>query len=318
MSSTRIPRWRAWLAAALLLAAGLGSSPALATPCEPDLRVTGHGRAEPLAVELQAAAPALWARVQERLGVAGCAPIAVELLPAIEGAGDLDPPWHLPEWAAGAAVPGERRIVVAVTASGQRQQRERVLLHELAHLGVQEASLGQPVPRWLNEGAARVLAGEHSVEDLELLARARVADALLPLSALGDSFPADRARAALAYAEAGRAVSLLDGERPGALARVLAGLGRGEALDDALLAASGRRLWQLELEVERSIPRWRAWAVLARDFDAAFALAALVTAWAGLRARRQLRARLAAMPDERPLPILAGLRLVRWTTAATS
>lgn len=317
MSSRRPSRWRAWLLAAWLLLLGLGSAPASATPCEPTLTVTGHGRAAPLAAELQETAPALWARVQERLGIEGCAPIAVELLPSIEGAVELDPPWHLPSWAAGAAVPGERRIVVAVTASGQRQERERVLLHELAHLGVQEAAAGQPVPRWLNEGAARVLAGEHSVEDLELLARARIADALLPLAALGGGFPADRARASLAYAQSGRAVSLLEGEHPGALARVLAGLGRGQGVDEALLAASGRRLWQLELEVERSIPRWRAWAVLARDFDAAFALAALVTAWAGLRARRQLRARLAAMPDERPPPLLTGLRLVRWTTAAS-
>lgn len=310
--------WRDKAAAlALLLALMVAAATGRATPCEPSIVVTGHGSALPLAEELAQVAPAQWSVVRERLGIAGCAPIAVELLPAIEGARALDPPWHLPAWAAGAAVPGERRIVVAVTASGERQDRERVLLHELAHLGVREASGGRPLPRWLDEGAARVLAGEHSVDDLTLLARARVADSLLPLAALADGFPADRGQAALAYAEAGRAVSLLEGERSGALGEVLAAIARGASVDEALGQVAGRRTWQLDLDVERSIPRWRAWAVLGRDLDLAFALAALVTAWAGLRARRQLRARLAAMPDDRPRPILAGLQLVRWTTAAS-
>lgn len=301
---------------ALLAALTLGLAPgAEAAPCQPNISVVGHGPAQALAAELQGAAEHQWSGLRERLGVSGCAPVQVALLPAIEGARALDPPWHLPSWAAGAAVPGERRIVVAVTADGQRQDRERVLLHELAHLAVREAAGDRRVPRWLDEGAARVLAGEHSVADLDVLARARVADALLPLSSLTDGFPADRGQAALAYAQAGRAVSLIEGARPQALAQVLAALGRGVAVDDALEQATGRRTWQLDHDVERSIPRWRAWAILARDFDLAFALAALVTAWAGLRARRQLRARLAAMPDDRPAPPPPGLQVVRWTTA---
>ncbi|MBI1947373.1 MAG: hypothetical protein HYS27_16890 [Deltaproteobacteria bacterium] len=306
------------LVAVLALVGLLQAGRARGAPCEPVVTVTGHGSALQLADELTETARAQWGEVRERLGLEACLPVQIDLLPSIEGAVDLDPPWHLPHWAAGAADPGTRRVVVAVTASRQRQEREQVLLHELAHLGVREAAGGRPLPRWLDEGAARVLAGEHSSEDLELLARARVADALLPLAALADGFPSDRAKAALAYAEAGRAVSLLEGDRPGTLAAVLGEVARGATLDDALARVAGRRVWQLDLDVERSIPRWRAWAVLARDLDLAFALAALVTAWAGLRARRQLRERLAAMPVDPPPRSHPALTVVRWTVAAAS
>ena len=296
----------------------LAPTQAVAAPCDPSISVTGRGTPAGLADDLAAVAPAQWARVRQRLGLEGCDAVRVELLPAMEGAASLDPPWHLPHWAAGAADPRERRVVVAVTAAGERQDRERVLLHELAHLGVHEASGGRPVPRWLDEGAARVIAGEHSTDDLDILARARVADQLLPLGALADVFPADRSAAALAYAEAGRAVSLIEGDHPGALRAVLAGLARDAPVDDALTAATGRSTWQLDLEIERSIPRWRAVAVLGRDLDVTYARAALLTAWAGVRARRQVRLRLAAMPRDAPPATLADLRLVRWTVAQSA
>lgn len=303
-----LPRW--W---AIVVAVGLAvAAPARGAPCEPTITVTGHGSAVGLADELAAVAPAHWATVRARLGLEGCQPVDVQLLPAIEGAADLEPPWHLPHWAAGAADPASRRVVVAVTASRMRQDRGQVLLHELAHLGVREAAGGRALPRWLDEGAARVIAGEHSSDDLEVLARARVADSLMPLGALAEGFPHDRARAALAYAQAGRAVSLLEGTGSGALAAVLAAVAAGAEVDQALVSVTGRRTWQLDADVERSIPRWRAWAVVGREVDLALGLAALVTAWAGLRARRQLRARLAAMPTE-PAAAPLGLALVRWT-----
>lgn len=306
--SSFLSRWWAVVVVAVLAMA----APARAEPCEPRITVTGHGSAAALADELAAAAPAHWATVRARLGLTGCAPVDVQLLPAIEGARDLEPPWQLPHWAAGAADPLSRRVVVAVTASRKRQDRGRVLLHELAHLGAREAAGGRPLPRWLDEGAARVIAGEHSSEDLSVLARARVGDSLIPLAALAEGFPHDQAHAALAYAEAGRAVSLLEGRRPDALASVLAAIAGGADVDHALWSVTGLWVWQLDGEVERSIPSWRAWAVVGREIDVALALAALVTAWAGLRARRQVRARLAAMPLE-PAIAPQGMALVRWT-----
>jgi hypothetical protein len=311
-----------------LVVLALPASSARAEPCRAPVVVEGHGVPAEVTRELEARAPALFDEVARELRLTSCDPVRVALLPALEEAAHLDPPWVLPEWAAGAAVPHERRIVVAVTARGQRQDRERVLLHELAHVGIREAAGDAPVPRWLDEGFARVMAREHSVDDLGVLARARVADRLFPLAALTDGFPARADLAALAYAEAGRAVSLIQGADDEAMSRVLAGLAAGGTVDDALASATGRRTWQLDLDVERSIPLWRAWSIVGLETDAAYAAAALVCAWAGRRARRRIRERMAALdgldgldalhaPDlARPWrldPLEVGLR--RWTVA---
>jgi hypothetical protein len=275
--------------AAIILA--IGAVSARAEPREVRVDVEGHGVPAAVVDEMRASAPRLEQRVVDVLELGEVEPIHVDLLPAIESAVKLEPPWSLPDWAAGAAEPSERRIVVAVTAKGERQDRERILLHELAHIGVRDAANGMRVPRWLDEGAARFVAQES--DDPAVLARARVADRLLPLASLADGFPADGAEANVAYAESSRAVSILGPKLPA----VLRAIGQGKSVDDALGDVVGRRAWQLDNDIAASIPLGRAWAILGLNSELAYALAALVTAWAGLRARRQIRRRMRAMDD---------------------
>ncbi|HEY4220197.1 MAG TPA: hypothetical protein VGO62_02625 [Myxococcota bacterium] len=290
-------------------AAVLSALVAVSSPCTAPVIVTGHGVPVSVVEDLQSAAPALEAHVHDALALGSCAPIRVELLPAIENADALQPPWQLPEWAAGAAVPEERRIVVAITARKEHQDRERILLHELAHVGVREAAAGKPVPRWLDEGVARTIAGEAGAsDDMDALARARIGDRLFPLAALVDGFPARGDLAALAYAESGRAAAAIGPAVPA----VLHELGRGLAIDDALLAASGQRSWQLDVAVEKSIPLASAWSLVGLDSELAYALAGLGFAWAGIRARRRIRERLRAYPDDAH-PLFPDVHLLRWT-----
>lgn len=300
------------------------TAPVRADPCVAPVVVEGHGVPAHVVDEMSALAPSLMARAALRTGASSCAPVQVALLPGIEGAAHLDPPWVLPAWAAGAAVPEERRVVIAITANGRRQDRERILLHELAHVAVRDAARSlvngddaHRVPRWLDEGIARVIAGEHGSDDLSVLARARVADRMLPLAALADGFPGRADLAQLAYAQSGRAISLIEELGPEALPEVLAGISSGASLDDALFDATGRRTWQLERDVEHSIPLWRAWAVVGFETDLALAASALVCAWAGIRSRRRYRQRLMALDDDVPraperLPPL-DVVLARWT-----
>ncbi len=312
----------AFAAAVLLAFAG----PVRADPCVAPVVVEGHGVPAHVVDELATIAPGLMARAAIRTGASSCAPVQVALLPGIEGAAHLDPPWVLPTWAAGAAVPEERRVVIAITANGRRQDRERILLHELAHVAVRDAARDEAapnvhrVPRWLDEGIARVIAGEHGADDLSVLARARVADRMLPLAALEDGFPGRADLAQLAYAQSGRAVSLIEELGPEALPSLLAGIATGESVDEALFDATGRRTWQLELDVERSIPLWRAWAVVGFETDLALGAAGLMCAWAGIRSRRRYRQRLHALdddervPEERRAPPL-DVVLARWTVS---
>lgn len=304
-----LPHMLALFAAALLAAA----------PCRPPLDVRGPEIPAAVTAEFAAAAHVAIDDVRARLGSESCAPVTITLVPAMEDAPQLDPPWHLPSWAAGAAVPRDRRVVVGVTSNGQVQRRHTTLVHELAHVVSNDAAGGHPLPRWLDEGIARVVAGEHGAADLSVLARARVAGRHFPLAALERGFPPGAADAALAYAEAGRAVSLIEGASPGGIAAVLARIQQGDDVDAALVHVTGRAVWQLDRDVQESVSGFAAFAVLGAETDLAMAGCGVVLAVAGLRARRRNRARLLALDDDdparRPGPEAV---LARWTVTSSS
>jgi hypothetical protein len=304
-----LPHMLAILAAALLATA----------PCRPPLDVRGPELPAPVTADFAVAAADAVDDVRARLGSESCAPITITLVPAMEDAPALDPPWHLPSWAAGAAVPRDRRVVVGVTAGRQVQRRDTTLVHELAHVVANDAAGGRGLPRWLDEGIARVVAGEHGGSDLSVLARAHVVGQHFPLAALERGFPPGKNDAALAYAEAGRAVSLIEGARPGAIAAVLARIRAGDDVDAALVAVTGRAAWQLDHDVQDSVTGFAAFAVLGAETDVAMAGCAVVVAVAGVRARRRTRARMRALDDDEPLPRRTpDAVLRRWTVTSSS
>lgn len=286
--------------------------------CVPAVHVDGAGVPADVVAAFADDARQLVDELRPRLGDEDCRPIVVTLLSSMGDAPRLDPPWHLPMWAAGAARPAERRLVVGVTAEGRLQDRHRTLRHELVHVLAHSAAGGAPLPRWLDEGLARVLAGEHGIDDLRVLAQARVADRFLPLSALVEGFPPGSADAALAYAEAGRAVSLLL-EREDDVAHLLARVRAGHDVDDALRQVAGRATWQIDLDMRRSIGLWAAIATVGLETDLAMAGCGVAVAVFGVRARRRQRARLAAMDDDdvprRPPPTAT---VSRWTVTRAS
>lgn len=277
--------------------------------------VQGHGQVAHLAEELQGRAKGLYEDAARYTGAEDCAPIQVHLTQDNVAARALLPAWHLPPWAAGAARPDERTIVLTVHNEGLRQDRERVLVHELAHLAV-AAAAKEPrrVPRWFDEGVARRLAGEDGQDDDAVLARAKLGGRLLLLEGLEKSFPGSQASAAIAYAVSGRAIELLETEHgDDVVRRVLARVSAGEKFDDALKAESGIATWQLTGRVERSVTTWHAWMTVMKDVDVFLGLGGFLLVLAGWRARRRVRERIEAMPDyggpEHDAP---GLGLVRW------
>lgn len=301
-----------------VLALLLGAAPPTPTAaCRPQLEVRGRGVDEAVVAEFADVAEAAVDDVRARLGSTSCAPITITLVPAMEDAPALDPPWHLPSWAAGAAIPRDRRVVVGIVSGRQVQSRNTTLVHELAHVVANDAAgtdvSGVPLPRWLDEGIARVVAGEHGTADLSVLAHARVADRFLPLAALEKGFPPDRVDAALAYAEAGRAVSLIAGVSDHAISDVLGRINAGASVDEALTAVTGRAAWQLDRDVQLSVSRFAAFAVVGVETDVAMAACGVVLVVAGVRARRRFKSRLAAMEGyPTPLsPLVVALR--RWS-----
>ena len=277
------------------------------------VQVLGHGRVRDLAAGLRAKSSGLYEKAAAWVGATDCAPIEVHLVADRHAARVELPAWHLPPWAAGAAMPKARAIVLMVHADGRRHDRERVLLHEMGHLATAAAAGNQKVPRWFDEGVARRLAGEDTQDDDRVLAEARLSSTLIPLEGLDVAFPGDAGAAAIAYAVAGRALELLE-ERHGddIVRRLLARLRNGAPFDTALHEETGLWTYQLSGEVERSVAKWHAWFTLMHGLDFGMGFGGLLLVWGGLSARRRQRKRLADMPDEPFWDVEASV--VRWTT----
>jgi hypothetical protein len=316
-----------WIAAAVVacVAAVAAASPpspsslSLAHPtetsvCVPAVHVEGADVPQVVTTELADRAKEWMLELRARVGDTDCRPITVTVIPSMSQATALEPPWHLPVWAAGAASPQERRIVVGITSGGHVQDRERTVRHELVHVLVRSAAGGVSLPRWLDEGLARLLADEHGLDDLQVLAQARLGDRFITLTALASSFPPGSADAALAYAQAGRAASLLFGRDDDDIARFLGLIREGVDVDDALRTVCGRATWQIDIDVRRSVGLWAALATVGLESDLAMAGCGVIVAVYGVRARRRQRARLIAMDDGRaPSWALSTAVVARWT-----
>jgi hypothetical protein len=236
----------------------------------------------------------------------------------METADTLDPPFHVPAWAAGAAVPHERRIVVGVTSERHVQNRHATLTHELAHVLLRQATGTVDVPRWFDEGAARVLAKEAgNADDLRALSQAKVGSRLWPLSAIADGFPAGPSDAAVAYAVSGRAVELMFAKQP--MSAFIASLASTQSFEASVAATTGRAVWQLSQDTERSVSTWRSLLVVGFETDILMGVCAILLAVSGIRARRRFLAGLQRLADDEERGSRAAgpldVQVVRWTVA---
>lgn len=272
-----------------------------------------------LAPPLEESLRTQYAGVAEYVGATDCDPILVTLTSDLKAAEHTLPRWHLPPWAAGAARPEARTILLTVHANGQPTDRARVLRHELAHLAIASASGGNKLPRWFDEGISRTVAREDGPTDAEVLNQARAFNNLFNLDELRHAFPADKNQAAIAYAESARAIAYLERTHGGDIvARLLARVKAGEAFDDALLRLTGETPGTITQAVKDELRPLVAFLAAFWQVDLGLAFGGGFFFWAGLRARRRIRERIEAMDDE-PLPEdvflnAQDLVVARWTT----
>ena len=120
-------------------------------------------------------------------------------------------PGNAPEWADGTAYP-HRGIIFLRSPSvrgGMAEPLEQVLDHELAHIILGRAFGARPVPRWLQEGVAQLVAREYTQQLTDRLGAGMFGDNLLSLDELSSGFPAEPLRAQLAYAQSADFVAFL-------------------------------------------------------------------------------------------------------------
>ncbi|WP_438015806.1 hypothetical protein WMF18_33775 [Sorangium sp. So ce315] len=168
---------------------------------------------------------------------------------------------------------------------------ESAFRHALAHLALDEATAGAPLPRWFHEGFAVHAAGERAARRAQQLSVAALGGHLLPLDELeaGLAGAADPA-ASVAHAQSADVVRyLVQGERRQRFARALDAVRAGAPLADALEAAYASTRHDLELA-------WRADVARRYGFFPALvgSLVLLGLLVAGARGVRRLRARRSA------------------------
>jgi len=171
-----------------------------------------------------------------------------------------------PEYAAGVAYPEIGLVLLTVQPVHPNQNHDlaEVFRHELAHVALEDAVAGRPVPRWFNEGFAVLASGETSFVRMQTLFTATVSDNLLSLSEMERSFPAHEAEVSIAYAQAADVVRfLVRREELHRFRGLVSRLRDGETLDEAMLNSYGVELATLESEWrEEMAKRYTFWPVM--------------------------------------------------------
>jgi hypothetical protein len=116
----------------------------------------------------------------------------------------IAPVEQIPSYATAVAFSQAHLVVMSAASplSLDPPNLELVLRHGLAHLALDEALEGQPVPRWFHEGYAVRFSGEESALRAEMLSVASLRREIIPLGALETRFPAEPPQSSIAYAEA--------------------------------------------------------------------------------------------------------------------
>lgn len=169
----------------------------------------------------------------------------------VRGGGPLDSMMRGrgPSWGAGFALPGVRTIVIRADAGDPH----RILQHELAHLALHQA-VRVRVPLWFDEGYAAVAAGEWDRLDLLQLNLSVARGAVPGFFELDRALRANESTAQTAYALAASAVLMLARRHPDhSLSPLLTRLEAGEGFDDAVLATTGSRPAQFEVEWRKDV-----------------------------------------------------------------
>ena len=163
-------------------------------------------------------------------------------------------PGKVPQWADGTAWPSRGWIFLRAPRlrDNPTDRLETVLDHEIVHVLLGRAFRGRPVPRWLQEGVAQLMAGEYTAETTSTLASGVLGDNLLSLYELSRGFPKDALRANLAYAQSADFVAYIKnqyGEK--SLQTLIHEMANGEAFAPSIRIATGRLVDELDAE-------WRA------------------------------------------------------------
>jgi hypothetical protein len=212
-------------------------------------------------------APAIQKELSARFGRPVLSSVRVHVARTPEEMATLAPEGApFPSYASGVAYSQIGYVLLTIFPEQPNAQLDlmEVFRHELAHVALHDATGGQRVPRWLNEGFAIHLSGESSLARVSLLWPAVLAGDVLPFSRLDRGFAGGSSNVSLAYAQAADVVRYLlrtrDAQRFNLL---LSHLRDGAPFESALRESYGLDLVGLEYEWrDDASQRYSFWPVL--------------------------------------------------------
>jgi hypothetical protein len=163
-----------------------------------------------------------------------------------------------PAYASGVAYPRLRLVLISMMAprGAEATDLDEVFRHELAHIALEDATLGQHVPAWFNEGLAVGFAGENGLDRQKVLGTATINGTLLPLSDLDRGFPRDTAEVNVAYAESVDFLKFLQARTDRLrFASTIQRVREGQAFERAIADAYGSDLRKLEFQWRTEVER---------------------------------------------------------------
>jgi len=189
----------------------------------------------------------------------------------------------VPPWVSGYAYGAEGVIVLlpARTPSYPDSSLEELLRHEVAHVLVARAARGRPLPRWFHEGVAMIAGSSWGLDDRSRLTVTMISGSEVSLEDVERRFSGGRGSTFNAYAIAGAFVNgLLDREGDDAIARILAGVGRGLPFEEAFRAATGASLADAERSFWRRETFWYRWVPILTSSVTLWMLITMLAVWA--------------------------------------
>ena len=177
------------------------------------------------------------------------------------------------------------------TQPGNTWDLRGVMRHELAH-GVLDLAIRRPIPRWLNEGMAILLADEMSFLDDSRLTLLAFRDRMIPLDLLMETFPATGHGLNVAYAQAasfGRYLLRRDGMT--GIRRLLRYMAEGASTHAAFRLAYAEPLAMLEAKWHGELSSRFSWLATVTPLSVLGGLGGPLVLIAYLRRRLERRRR---------------------------
>jgi len=212
--------------------------------------------------------------------------------------GPIDPWADATSWPSAALI----YLRAARLRPGTAKPLTQVLDHEVTHALLGQRFHAEPVPRWLHEGLAQLMAREYSPDTTRALERGSLGPGLMSLDDLVRGFPDDPLRAQVAYAQSADLVAYLRntyGQQ--ALQILVRRLAAGAPVRAAFREATGEGLDEIDQAWRARLQQSRLWAPALLDDNAWWLAAGLLLLGGYLRVKRRNRARRAWLEREEAL-----------------